>query len=53
METVINIHRFEGEGDVLCFLTGQQEIATAQALINEAFSALKQFSLRLLLLLLL
>ena len=37
---VVQLHHDEGEGDILGFLTGQEEIEVAQRLINERIKAL-------------
>lgn len=35
LKTVLQIHLDEAEGDILAFLTGQDEIETLQRLIND------------------
>lgn len=41
IETVMNIHLNEGPGDILCFLTGQEEIDRACRRIEETVSAMR------------
>ena len=40
MRTVVQIHRHEGEGDVLVFLTGEEEIEDACRKIKEGCEGL-------------
>ncbi len=35
VDTILEIHRFQPEGDILAFLTGQEEIDTAVSLVKE------------------
>jgi pre-mRNA-splicing factor ATP-dependent RNA helicase DHX15/PRP43 len=41
IETAKNIHRFEGEGDILLFLTGEEEIEQACNAIREELTPLR------------
>lgn len=40
IRTAVTIHEHEGEGDILCFLTGEEEIETACAKIEEEIKGL-------------
>ncbi|MBN3311408.1 DHX35 helicase, partial [Atractosteus spatula] len=46
VETVLKIHETEGDGDVLAFLTGQEEVERVVSLLVEQARALSRFGMK-------
>ncbi|XP_014676096.1 PREDICTED: probable ATP-dependent RNA helicase DHX35 [Priapulus caudatus] len=50
METILKIHKHEKPGDILAFLTGQEEVEHVCALVREAAESMQRVTMQLLVL---